>query len=234
MPLLVPASGTRNSLCRDERAGNLQPRPTTLQYSTPKRTLQAARETAATAPLQNGRSAAIPSGLHVDGLAVKPDGIRRNRTFLAANEALSGIVHNSRAENREFFPNRPPSDGPRRRPPLDAPAHVGGNGTIVRGGAACHAPSPDSDEPPPTQTICAPPFDRRRCSTAIEGEPDKTTSRNPLIDRFAGEQPCDGAWGPLGLAFSEKNYHAEEGPRELLLPTVKSRSGTIHSPPGRS
>ena len=180
---------------------------------------------------QNGRIAAIPSGPRVDGLAVKPHGIRRNKTFLAANDARPKTIRNSRAENREFFQNRPPYDGPRSRPTA-VPVHDCDNDAIVRGDAACRAPSPDSDEPPATATIFAPPFCKRRCNTAIEGEPDKTTDHSPLTDTSAGEPPCDDAQCPL-LAFSVENNHAEEGPREDLLPTVKSRSGTTYSAPGR-
>jgi hypothetical protein len=181
------------------------------------------------------QGAASPSRLRADALVAKPHGIRRNRTFSAANDDRARRVRSSRAGHREFFRNSPrlrPSDGPRRHPPSRRPAaaaraHAADNGGIVRADAPCRSPSPDTGGPPPTPTNLGPHHDNHRCSTGTGDGRARTTVHSPSTGRGVDEYR-------LGLAFAMKRDHAEVGPREGLLPAVKSRSGTTYSAPGRS
>jgi hypothetical protein len=174
---------------------------------------------------------AVANGLHADGRVVKPFGTTRNRTSSAASGDWAGTARNTPAENREFFQNPPPPDGPRRPPAalrhsLAAGADAPGNGSLVGGGTLSPARSPDTDRPHATATNAARLAGRTRYSTVSEDEGEKTTSRIPSTDRSA-------YGSDRGLAVAAKNHHAEPRPRELLLPKVKSRGGDLDSAPGR-
>ena len=201
------------------------------QYATPNPTSRAGREIAPHDPgRQNNRDAAA-NGLRADEHDVKPHGTRRNRTSSAASDAGVGRVRNSRDENRRFFQNPPPPDGPRRPPVATGPlpaacVHVLGNGTIAGDGAACPCRLPDIAGLPVAVTKPAPPGRRLCCSTAREDEGENTTSRTPSRDKSAHGNG-------QGLAAAAKNNHAGDRPRERQLPKVKSRQRSFHSAPGR-
>jgi hypothetical protein len=75
-------------------------------------------------------------------------------------------------------------------------------------------------------TRAAPLGRRLRYSTAREDEGEKTTSRIPSTSRSAHDSGQE-------LAAAARSNHAGYRPRERQLPKVKSRSGAIHSAPGR-
>ena len=191
------------------------------QYSTPNGTPPAARETAPSVPRRKQKSPATPSGLHAGERAVKPHGTSTNRTSSAVNAARPGTTRSSRDGNRGFFQNLPPSDGPRRPgaaagPPPPADAHALGNGTIVGGDVPSPARSPDTAARQVAGTKAVPLPRKIGYSTSPEDDAERTTSRTPSTDRSAGRNGS-------GLAAAAKGNHAGDGPRELLLPKVKSR-----------
>jgi hypothetical protein len=155
----------------------------------------------------------------------------RNRTSSAAIDAGAENARNSRGENRGFFQNLPPPDGPRRPETAAGPlpaacALARGNGMIVDDDAPCRRRWPDTAAPPAVGTKAVPPGYRLRYSTGREDEEEKTTARTPSISKSAdGNEP--------GLAVAAKSNHAGQRPRERELPTVKSRQRRIHSAPGR-
>ena len=163
---------------------------------------------------------AIPSGPHADGRDVKPHGIRRNRTSSAASVAPARRARSSRDGHRRFFQNPQPSDGPRRPaaaevlPAASAPAL--GNRAPAGDDALSLAPSPDTAGRHAAATTAAPLPNRLARSTAHGGGEEKTTARSPSTDRSA-------ARNGLGLAAAAKGKHAGDGPREAVLPKVKSR-----------
>lgn len=145
----------------------------------------------------------------------------RNRTSSKVSDGWAGTVRSSRAANRGFFQNPPPPDGP-RRPAVEsrtlpaAHVHAPGSGTLAAGDAACPSRWPDTARPPAAATRAAPLRRRLRYSSVREDEAERTTSRTPSTDKAAlGNAPA--------LAAAAKSNHAEDGPRERQLPTVKSR-----------
>jgi len=120
-----------------------------------------------------------------------------------------------------FFQNFRPSDGPRRPwPPLrtvpSAHAHARGNGMPVGGGTPCPARSPDIAALQAVATKAAPLPNTRRYSTAPENDGERTTAHIPSTDKSAGRNGS-------GLAAAATGNHPGDGPRESLLPKVKSR-----------
>ena len=205
--------------------------PPRSQYATPNKTSSAGREIWPSDPRLKGSKNAVAIGLHAHGRVVRPFGTTTNRTSSRASGDWAGTARSNPAENRGFFQNPPPPDGPRRppaalRPPSAADAGVLGNGSLAGGGTLSPARSPDTDRPHAIATNAARLADSPRYSIAREGEGEKTTSRTPSIDRSA-------LGSDRGLAVAAKNHHAEPRPRELLLPKVKSRGGAIYSAPGR-
>ena len=206
----------------------MSPRP---QSATPNEASPAGRETSPSDPRTKGSKDAVANGLHAHERVVKPFDTTRNRTSSRASGDWAGTARSNPAENRGFFQNPPPPDGPRRspaalRPPFAAGADAPGNGSLAGGGTPSPARSPDTDRPQATATIAARLAGRPRYNTASEDEGEKTASRIPSTDRSAHGSD-------RGLAVAVKNHHAEPRPRELPLPKVKSRSGAIHSAPGR-
>jgi hypothetical protein len=193
------------------------------QYSTLNQTSRADPDNVfCDARRQETRNAAA-SGLRADERDVKPHGTRRNRTSSAASGAGMGRVRNSQGENKGFFQNLPPPDGPRRSEMATealpaAFVHVLGNGTIADDGALCPCRLPDTARPPAAATRAAPPARRLCYSTAREDEGERTTSHTPSIDKSAHGNG-------QGLAAAAKCNHAGHRPRERQLPKVKSRSG---------
>jgi len=231
MPLLAPLLEPVLPRRRRQRTWSLRTLPPGPQYATPNGTGPAGHETSPSDPRPTGSMDAVANGLHVDGRVVKPFGTTHNRTSSEASGDWAGTARSNPAENRGFFQNPPPSDGPRRsaaalRPPLAAGADVPGNGSLAGGDTLSPARSPDTDRPHAIATNAARLADSPRYSIAREGEGEKTTSRTPSIDRSA-------LGSDRGLAVAAKNHHAEPRPRELLLPKVKSRGGAIYSAPGR-
>ena len=205
--------------------------PPNSQYATPNGTGPAGRETWPSDPRPRGSNSAVANGLHADGRVVKPFGTTTNRTSSAVSGDWAGTVRSNPAENRGFFQNPLPPDGPRRsptalRPPFAASADAPDNGSLVGGGNPSLARSPDTDRPHATATNVAPLAGRARYSTAREDEGEKTTSGTPSTDRSA-------YGSDRGLAVAVKNHHAEPRSRELPLPKVESRGGAIYSAPGR-
>lgn len=205
--------------------------PAESQYATPNGTGRAGRETSPSDPRPRGNMDAVANGLHADGRVVKPFGTTRNRTSSAASGDWAGTARSNPAENRGFFQNPLPSDGPRRspaalRPLLAAGADAPGNGSLAGGGTLSPARSPDTDRPHAIATNAVRLADSPCYSTAREDEGEKTTLRTPSTDRSA-------SGSDRGLAVAAKNHHAEPRPRELLLPKVKSRGGAFDSAPGR-
>ncbi len=231
MPLLVPLLEPVLPRKRCQRTWSLRTLPPGPQYATPNGTSPADRETLPSDPRPRGNMDAVANELHADGRVVKPFGTTRNRTSSAASGDWAGTVRSNLAENRGFFQNSPPSDGPRRsaaafRPPLAAGADAPGNGSLAGGDAPSPARLPDIDKPHATATNAARLAGRPRRSTVSEDEGEKTTSRTPSTVRSAHGSD-------QGLAVAVKNHHAEPRPRELLLPKVKSRGGVLDSAPGR-
>jgi len=231
MPLLVPLLEPVLLRRRCQQSRSLRTFPPGSQYATPNGASPAGRETSPSGPRPRGSMDAVANGLHADGRVVKPFGTTRNRTSSAASGDWAGTARNTPAENREFFQNPPPPDGPRRPPAalrhsLAAGADAPGNGSLAGGGTLSPARSPDTDRPHATATNAARLAGRTRYSTVSEDEGEKTTSRIPSTDRSAHGSD-------RGLAVAVKNHHAEPRPRELPLPKVKSRGGAFDSAPGR-
>jgi len=149
---------------------------------------------------------AVANGLHAGEHDVKPHGIRRNRTFSAANAAGARRVRSSRAENREVFQKKSLPDGP-RRPPLTlgplaaAGAPAPGSGTIVGDDVPCPSRSPDTAARHATASIAAPHGYRLRYSSVPKNEAGKTIARTPSRDKSA-----DG--NGMGLAAPAHRNHA--------------------------
>lgn len=214
------------------RTWNLSSRFWAPQYSTPNRNRQADRRTVESNPRRQGSNDAIPNGLRASERAVKPHGTSMNRTSSAASDAPARITRSSRAASRGFFQNLRPSDGPRG--PLPAalqtlPAAVESardNDMPADAGTPCPARLPDTDAPPATPTNPALDRGKARYSTVPAGAQGRTTPHTPSEGRSAhGNAP--------GLAIATDCNHAQEGPRENLLPKVKSRGGVAYSAPGR-
>jgi hypothetical protein len=190
MPLLVPLLEPVLPRAALQRTRNLPLRSMASQYATPNQTCRAASDTDSCDACQQETKNAVANGLRADGLAVKPHGTTRNRTFSAASGARAGRVRNSRDGNKGFFPNPPHPDGP-RQPRAAAgllPAafvHALGNGTIADDGDPCPCRLPDTAAPPAAVTSAVPLPRRRRYSTEREGEAEKTTSRIPSRDKCA-------------------------------------------------
>jgi hypothetical protein len=227
----LPGTRTSSIHC-GQRAWNLPSRLVVPQYSTPNESHRADRGIAPSDPRRKNENDAIPSGLHAGERVVKPHGTSMNRTSSAASDAPAGTTRNSRAGNRGVFQNPPPPDGPRTPPPAalrtlpPAGAYVRGSDRPAGGGTPCPARSPDTAVPPATRTNAAPSLGRLRYSTAPGDAGAKTASCTPSEDRSVHGN------GP-GLAVVTVCNHAQEEPRELLLPTVKSRGGAAYSAPGR-
>jgi len=208
------------------------------QYATPNKTCSAGRGTWPSNPRMEGSKNAVAIGLHARGRVVKPFGTTTNRTSSKASGDWAQTARSNPAENREFFQNPPPPDGPRRPPaalrrPFAARADALDNGSLVGGGTPSPARSPDTGGPLATATNAAPLAGSPRYSIAREDEGERTVPRTPSKDRSAyGRPPVPGGARP-GLALALKNHHAEPRPRELLLPKVESRGGAIRSAPGR-
>lgn len=188
-----------------------------LQYSTPNRTRQAVHETARGRRGRNEDHAHTPSGLHADELAVKPHGTSTNRTSSRASDAPARRVRSSRAENRGFFQNPPPPDGPRRPWAASLPAadvHALGNGTIAGDDVPCPCRLPDTAGPQAAVSKAAPLDRRLRYSTVREDEGEKTTSRTPSTNRSAHDN------GQV-LAAAAKRNHA--GPQTKGAPTPEGQ-----------
>ena len=211
--------------------GNLPPWPPSLQYSAPNRPRSAAPKAAQDGQSRKGNREPAPSGLHADELAAKPHGTNANRTASAANDAPARRVRNSQAENRRFFQNPPPPDGPRtasmpRQTFPAAAVHAHDSGSPADAGTPCPAHSPDIAAPPATSTNAAPPGGSSRCNSVPENEGERTAAHTPSIGRSAHGND----WG---LAAAARRDHAEPRPREHRLPKVKSRRGAIDPTPGR-
>ncbi len=188
----------------------------------------------ATAGNTRGReptSPAVANGLHAFAHAVKLHGTRRNRISSAESVAQARRVRNSPGENRGFFQNRPPPDGPRAppqahpAPPAAAPARD--NDATARAGTPCPARSPETGVPPVAATKPSPPRHRLRYSSDPEDDRGRTTARTPSTDRSAhgNEQ---------GLAAAATGNHA--GPRtqgastpdgQVPAAELPLRSGTL-------
>ena len=196
------------------------------------RTSRAAREIAPDdAAVRRGERDAVASGLHADEHAVKPHGTRRNRTSSAASGARAGRVRSSRDGNREFFQNPPPPDGPRRpraaAGPLPAAgAHAPGNGTIAGDDAPCPSRWPDTAGPPAAATRAVPP--RAGLATVPR---ERMRGRKPLLAPLQETNPRT-AMG-RDLPSRRRAIMLNDGPRESLLPKVKSRQWSFYSAPGR-
>lgn len=207
LPLLVPLL---EPVCPHDafpRTWNLLPCRSAFQYSTPNGTPWTDRETAPVVLRAEEKEDAPANGLHADEHDVKPDGTRRNRTSLAANDAPAGRVRNSRDENRECFPQRYLGDGP-RGPPLVlglllvADEHAPDSGTLVGGGVPCPARLPDTAARHTRESIFSPPCYRPCYSSATKNEGARTIARTPSRDKFAGGNG-------MGLAVPANCDHAE-------------------------
>jgi len=220
--LFSSLSGTRTSSRPDgQRTWNLWRLPKVPQYSTPNEIPQAGRGIVESAPRPIESRDAIPNGLRAGERAVKPHGTSTNRISSAANDARAGTPRSSPAVNRGFFQNLRPSDGPRRPPPPlrtvpSAHARARDNGMPVGGDAPCPPRSPDIAALPTVATKAAPLPNTPRYSTAPENDGERTTARTPSTDKSVDRN------GP-GLAAATKSNHPGDGPRECLLPKVKSR-----------
>jgi hypothetical protein len=211
--------------------GNLPPPPTSLQYSTPNRPCRAAPQATRGGQGRKMNREVAPSGLHADELAVKPPGTSTNRTASAASDAPARTVRNNRDENRRFFQNPPPPDGPRtaamdRQTFPPAAAHAHDSGTLAAAGTPGPVHSPDIAAPPATPTNAAPPGGSPRCNSVPDNEGDRTAAHTPSTGRSAHGNES-------GLAAAARRDHAEPRPREPRLPKVKSRRGAIDPTPGR-
>jgi len=215
-PLLVPLLEPVHPYAAFQRRANLLPWSIASQYSTATAATPAARGNGPNAVGQQDQRNVDTSGLHAGEHDVKPHGIRRNRTSLAANAAPAGSVRSNRDGNREFFQNRPPPDGPRPQARLlpAAFAHAPGNGRIVGVGAACPARWPDTAGPPVAATRDGLHPHRLYYSTGKGHAAEKTTSRIPSADKSAGDNGSE-------LAIVSKSNHAE--PRTKGAPTPKGQ-----------
>ena len=219
-----PVSGTRTCSCPGWRTWSLGILPPRSQYATTNQTCPVGCKTWPSDPRPRESKNAVANGLHAHERVVKPFGTTTNRTSSRVSGHWAGTARSNRAENRRFFQNSSPPDGPHRSPIVSADAPD--NGSLVGDDTPYPARSLDNAATHAIATIAARLADRPRYSTAPEDEGEKTASRTPSKDR------SDSGSGQ-GLAVAVKNNHAEPRPRELLLPKVKSRGGAIHSAPGR-
>ena len=218
LPLLVPllepvrprAADHADQRCASvpdgaRRKENLLPWSIASQYSTATAATPAARGNDPNAVGQQDQRYVDTNGLHAGEHDVKPHGIRRNRTSSAANAAPAGSVRSSRDGNREFFQNRPPSDGPRPQGARLLPAafaHAPGSGALAGVGVPCPARWPDTAGPPVAATRDGLHPRRLYYSTGKGHAAEKTTSRIPSADKSAGDNGSE-------LAMVSKSNHAE-------------------------
>ena len=162
--------------------------------------------------------AAGPSGLHVDGHAVKPYGKSSNRIAGRENAVPEEITRSSPDGSREFLPQSPLGAGPRTArqmfprllPALRTAARgpADGNGNSARGGTSGPAPSSASAALPANAATGAPPDGTPRCNTGPDDAAAETAARTPSINT-AGTSSID-----KGLALPHKEEHSERDPRE--------------------
>lgn len=162
--------------------------------------------------------------------AVKLDGTRNNRNTAAAHGTAAGTVHSNPDAGRAFpknLPNHSYGAGPRAsrstpRAPLaqqlpHATAAVPGNDDSARAAVVAHARSHDSVVPHANAAKRGPHPGRAGCSTdaadGMAGSVAHTPSAGKPANTCLGDVEEDSQIG-----------HTQAGPRELLLPQVKSRS----------
>ena len=185
------------------------------------------------------------SGPRGPARGVTPGGTSANRNTVPANAAGRGTPRSSPAGGTAV-PENPQvlllGAGPRaaaalpRQPlpaQLQAPrrrvaARVPGNGDFVRDAAPCPARWTGTAGPPANAASAGQLAGRRRYNTALGDEKVGTIVHNPSTDRLGVESDAE------GLARPGSRSHTEVGPREVLLPLVKPRSGAANSSPRRS
>jgi hypothetical protein len=161
------------------------------------------------------------------GHAVKLDGTRRNRNTAAAHGTAAGTAHSNPDAGRPFpknLPKNPHRAGPRAvRSPPHAPlarqlpnAAVPGNAGSARAAVVAHARSHDSVVSHANAARRGPHPGSADCNTdsadGMAGRVAHTPSAGKLANTCLGKVEQDSQIG-----------HTQAGPRELLLPQVKSR-----------
>jgi hypothetical protein len=161
--------------------------------------------------------------------AVKPDGTRHNRNTGAAHGPVAGTAHSNPDAGRacrKNLPKNPHRAGPRaaRAPPQaplaqqlpQATAAVLGNAGSARAAVVAHSRSHDSVVPRANAAKRGPHPGRADCSTdsadGMAGSVAHTPSAGKAANTCLGDVEEDSQIG-----------HTQAGPRELLLPQVKSR-----------
>src|SRR5207253_4484251 len=160
---------------------------------------------------------------------VKLDGTRNNRSTAAVHGTAAGTAHSNPAAGTAFpknLPKNPHRAGPRAvcsppRAPLarqlpSATAAVPGNAGSARAAVVAHARSHDSVVPHTNAAKRGPHPGRADCNTekadGMAGRVAHTPSAGKPANTCLGEVEQDCQIG-----------HTQAGPRELLLPQVKSR-----------
>lgn len=100
------------------------------------------------------------------------------------------------------------------------PAHAASadNAGAAPDAASCRSRSPDNSGSPSLDANASPPHDTCRCNTGSADEPERTSARTPSANSDALDRQA------AALAERTRYDAMTTGPREITLPTVKSRS----------
>jgi hypothetical protein len=172
---------------------------------------------------------AVPTALHVAELAVKRDGISRNRTADAAIVAREQIDRSSPDGHKEIFPRlrlgadprTPPGRPPPQRPapPPAAHAPAGDTGNSAGDGTGGHLPSSAMSGWHANAASGPPPLDMPDRNTATGHIRAQRTARS--LSTGSGAASAHGK----NLAPNKIVDHHGVDPRERSLPQVKSWRG---------
>jgi hypothetical protein len=165
--------------------------------------------------------AAATTAPHAGALDARPDGTRKNRTSAAVSGCCDRSTGSSQAGRSKILekpwsPDSPRARFRRRKRHSAVVPRVRGSGATARGGGSDPDHWRDSADWPATATTGGLHGDRRRCSNAPADAAVGTAAHTPSTNN-------DALGNVLGLAWAMSQGTLKVGPREVLLPQVKSR-----------
>ena len=188
--------------------------------------------------------AAIPTGFTLPNTTHRLTALGTTELLQRRAAADREMLVTSRPPAGKFFPKmllgaRPDWDRSFRlaRPSAvdDGAEPSDSSGDSVLGDAACHTRWPGRPDQHASVANAALPVGKPRCNSEPVDEKVEKASRNPSTNRNAtAVSGHDRFLAVMTLEISTCWEQAGRGPREVLLPTVKTRGGAVHSAPSRS
>ena len=164
-----------------------------------------------------------------------PDGITSYRISAADCVRRTQTSCNSPDDRRKIFVPKTRCDGPRSSilPPrpkwLAVPSIAGDTVGTAPGDALAPLPSADNAAQPAIATIAGLPGSNPHCNSGSKDGRAESIAHTPSADNAAtGPTTCD-CYQRRPLDQNPNSEHAEMSPREVLLPTVKSRRRSDYS-----